>query len=229
MRHRPAPSPSVIGPHDVTHVVWDWNGTLLDDAWLCVEVMNGLLARYGLPPMSPDRYATVFRFPVRAYYADLGFDLDAVPFEKVGTEFIEGYAAGEDRCGLQDGAREALGALKDLGLTQSVLSASEARRLAGQAARLGVHGHFEALVGLDDHYAGGKIGVGARWLEGAPVHPETVLLVGDTDHDAEVARALGLRCVLVPSGHQAPERLAATGAPILPSLRDLLDVLGRAA
>ena len=27
------------------HVIWDWNGTLLDDAWLCVEVLNGLLAR----------------------------------------------------------------------------------------------------------------------------------------------------------------------------------------
>ena len=31
-----------------THIIWDWNGTLLDDAWLCVDVMNGMLGERGL-------------------------------------------------------------------------------------------------------------------------------------------------------------------------------------
>ena len=31
------------------HVIWDWNGTLLDDAWLCVDVMNGVLRAHDLP------------------------------------------------------------------------------------------------------------------------------------------------------------------------------------
>ncbi|NCY21717.1 HAD family hydrolase, partial [bacterium] len=31
------------------HLIWDWNGTLLDDAWLCREIMNGQLRRRGLP------------------------------------------------------------------------------------------------------------------------------------------------------------------------------------
>ena len=25
------------------HIIWDWNGTLLDDLDVCVDVMNGLL------------------------------------------------------------------------------------------------------------------------------------------------------------------------------------------
>ena len=32
-----------------TNIIWDWNGTLLDDAWLCVDVMNGMLKEHGLP------------------------------------------------------------------------------------------------------------------------------------------------------------------------------------
>ena len=32
-----------------SHILWDWNGTLLDDAWLCVEVMNSMLAERDLP------------------------------------------------------------------------------------------------------------------------------------------------------------------------------------
>ena len=47
------------------HVIWDWNGTLLDDAVLCVEVMNVVLARRKLPPLTAERYADRFRFPVR--------------------------------------------------------------------------------------------------------------------------------------------------------------------
>ena len=31
------------------HLIWDWNGTLLDDLDLSVDVMNTLLARRGLP------------------------------------------------------------------------------------------------------------------------------------------------------------------------------------
>lgn len=207
------------------HVIWDWNGTLLDDAELCVEVMNGVLARRRLPPLTAERYADRFRFPVRDYYADLGFDFAQESFERVGTEFIEGYAAREAGCGLRAEARKTLEALASRRLTQSVLSASQQARLEAQARRLEVHVHFEALVGLDDHYAHGKIDVGQRWLEKSGVDPARTVLVGDTDHDVDVARALGVRCVLVPSGHQSAERLARCGVDVLPGLGALVDRL----
>ncbi len=47
-------------------------------------------------------------------------------------------------------------------------------------------------------------------------------MVGDTDHDFEVAAALGIRCVLFAGGHQPREKLAATGAPVIEDLRQLL-------
>ena len=195
----------------IAHIIWDWNGTLLDDADLCVSVMNDVLGKRGLPLLTAERYAHQFRFPVREYYRELGFDFEQESFELVGTEFIEGYSA-------REAAR---------GLRQSVLSASQQGRLEHQARRLEVHAHFEALVGLDDHYAASKVEVGHRWMELSGVNPLLTVLVGDTDHDVEVARALGVHCLLVPSGHQSPARLAKCGVEVLPGLAALLEVLAR--
>lgn len=211
----------------IAHVIWDWNGTLLDDAELCVDVMNGVLAKRKLPPITAERYAHQFRFPVRDYYANLGFDFEREPFEVIGTEFIEGYAAREASCDLRAGARATLEGLAARGLRQSVLSASEQARLEKQARRLDVHAHFEALVGLDDHYAASKVEVGHRWMERSRVDPRLTVLIGDTDHDVEVARALGVQCLLVPSGHQSQARLEQSGVEVLPTLTTLLEVLSR--
>ncbi len=207
-------------------MVWDWNGTLLDDAWLCVEVMRGLLAKYELPGIDLARYGDVFGFPVKDYYVDLGFDFSRTPFETVGTEFIDGYAARENRCCLREGARRVIEHLEAADVTQSVLSASEKPRLLGQARRLGIESFFEDIVALDDHYAGGKTVVGRQWLKASGHAPGSVLLVGDTDHDVDVAAELGIHCVLVPSGHQSKWRLSTLGVHIIDSLEVLPDVLG---
>src|SRR4051812_22587342 len=103
----------------IRHVIWDWNGTLLDDAWLCVDVMNELLLQRGLPQITLADYAALFRFPVRDYYTALGFDFEREPFERVGTAFIEGYAAREAACGLRAGADEILTGVAARGATQS--------------------------------------------------------------------------------------------------------------
>lgn len=47
------------------HVIWDWNGTIFDDAERCVEIANGMLSRRELPVLSLDQYRETFRFPIR--------------------------------------------------------------------------------------------------------------------------------------------------------------------
>ncbi|MGC4113944.1 MAG: HAD hydrolase-like protein [Myxococcales bacterium] len=206
---------------NIRHVIWDWNGTLLDDAWLCVEVMNGLLSPRNLPTLDAARYQDLFCFPVRDYYVRLGFDFAADPFEKVGTDFIEGYQERQHECRLQPGAEQALGSLADRGIGCSILSASQQGRLEEQSTRLGVRERFVAVLGLTDHFAGGKLETGRRWIAELGIDPRQVLLVGDTDHDCEVARDIGVRCVLIPSGHQSPARLRSLGVPVLDALTDL--------
>ena len=53
------------------YVVWDWNGTLFDDVALCIQVMNGMLEKRGLPRLAgPEQYRQVFTFPVEEYYKE---------------------------------------------------------------------------------------------------------------------------------------------------------------
>jgi len=203
------------------HVIWDWNGTLLNDARLCVATINAVLRQRGLPTITPRRYAERFIFPVRDYYRGLGFDFEKESFEIVGTEFIERYRRRCRSCRLQPHARRVLQALARAGLTQSVLSAHEQATLDQMVDHYGLRRFFVRCVGLDDHYARGKLHTGRRWIRELGHAGREVLLVGDTEHDAEVARALEVDCVLFAGGHNTVARLKACGFPVIRSLRAL--------
>lgn len=189
------------------NIIWDWNGTLLGDVDICVECMNELLCEYGLPTIDREYYRSIFCFPVQDYYAKLGFDFSRVPFEKTGLEFIEKYDRIQHRAGLTAGAREALERFRKAGLSQIVLSASELNALKAQIEPFGIKGYFEDILGIDNRLAAGKLGIAQRYFASHGESAENSVLIGDTTHDAEVAKALGARCVLVANGHQPREVL----------------------
>ena len=58
----------------IKYIIWDWNGTLIDDAWLFVEIMNEELKERMLPQINIQDYRQHFTFPVKKYYERLGFD-----------------------------------------------------------------------------------------------------------------------------------------------------------
>ena len=111
------------------------------------------------------------------------------------------------------------------GLGQAVLSAYQQSFLTQIVLHYGLEPHFVAVAGLDNPYAEGKAARGRRLLEELGWAPGQVLLVGDTDHDWEVAQALGVSCVLFPSGHQHPRRLQECGVPLVQGLEEVLELL----
>ena len=203
------------------HLIWDWNGTLLDDLALCLGIINYMLEERELPALSQENYLEAFDFPVQDYYRRIGFDFRREPFEAVSDQFIQAYEAGRPDCQLMDGAREALDHFARLGLSQSVLSASRRIYLRKAVQEYGIEGYFSAVEGLEDHHAAGKLALARDFLESVPLGPEQMTLVGDTTHDGEIASQLGLNCLLIPNGHHSRERLEKTGHPVLSSLREL--------
>ena len=204
------------------HLIWDWNGTLLDDAWLCREIMNGQLRKRGLPMISQERYEAVFDFPVERYYRTVGFDWRKESFAEAGTEFIVEYEKRKGECRLQAGAKELLKKVETLGISQAVLSAYSHSTLEGFLGHFGIRGHFRSVSGQRDHYAEGKVEQGLAMLKELHVRPEETALIGDTTHDAEVARAMGVDCFLIPCGHNSRERLVRCGVPLVAGLGDFL-------
>ena len=210
-----------------THVIWDWNGTLLDDAELCLEIIQDLLRRHGLAPIDMQEYRRRFRFPVIEYYRRLGFDFSVEPFFAISTEFILAYEQRLLECRLRPDALTALQQNYDRGMPQSILSASKQTSLEEALAHFGLSEMFAAVAGLDNHHAFGKVDLGQRLVTALAVDRHDILLIGDTVHDYEVAQAMGVACCLIPGGHQAYPRLAASGARVIESLAALFDSTDR--
>jgi phosphoglycolate phosphatase len=212
---------------NMKHVIWDWNGTLLDDAWLCVWVVNQLLDARGLPALSMAQYQEVFDFPVKDYYLRVGFDSSREPYEQLALEFSEAYEHRRLECRLQPHARQAIQLLRAHGIEQSVLSAYRQSSLQELIVHYGLEGLFRHVVGVEDQFAHGKLDLGRGLAAQLGPDKTGIVLIGDTTHDFEVATAMGLECMLVPSGHQSRARLEACGTRVLDSLRDLAGVVGQ--
>ncbi len=203
------------------HLIWDWNGTLMDDAWLCVEVINAIRADRHMPPITIPEYRQQFDFPVIAYYRRIGFDLDKESFHDLSLEYITEYDRRRTECALQAHCRATLSQLKAAGVTQSILSAYRQQTLEEIILHYELSPYFARLVGQANIYGESKVEMGKQWVARLPDSPEQILLVGDTVHDFEVAQATGIDSILVSHGHHERDRLEACGVPVLDSLRDV--------
>jgi phosphoglycolate phosphatase len=200
------------------HLIWDWNGTLLDDLDLSIAVMNTLLTRRDLPRLDRARYHALFDFPVRRYYERLGFDPARDSFEQLSVEFIGGYDAQRLQASLHRDAARTLTAVRAAGLGQSLLSAYRHETLHEIVGHFGLTPHFEHIAGLDNIHAHSKVALGRELVARLALDPAEILLVGDTLHDLEVARDLGVACALVAAGHHPRDRLRTGGAPVYDDL-----------
>lgn len=203
------------------HIIWDWNGTLLDDKWLCIEAIGSLLLSRDLPPLDEERYGRIFRFPVREYYQDAGFDFSLEPFEVPAMEFIRIYDSRKWECRLQAGAIAALELFAGMGCTQHLLSASETGILEEMTRYFGISCYFEQVRGLDNHYAHGKRDLGLELLTSLNAPAHSVVMIGDTCHDKEVADFLGIDSILCTNGHFPENRLISCGARLIGNLGEL--------
>jgi phosphoglycolate phosphatase len=199
------------------HIIWDWNGTLLDDAWLCVEILNRMLERRGMKKTTLVEYQMYFDFPVINYYIKLGFDFEKEPFDDVAREYICAYESQCCKCSLREGVIDIVKQFRTRGISQSVLSASQRSSLIKVLEIFDLKIFFENIVGLDDYYAHSKVDAGKKLLKNLTISKKEILLIGDTTHDYEVARMLGTDCLLLPAGHQSRQRLLASGAKICDS------------
>jgi phosphoglycolate phosphatase len=202
-------------------IIWDWNGTLLDDVDYVIRCINRLLAPRHLPLMNRETYRRIFRFPVEDYYRDLGFDFSRESFQDLSAEFIAHYYRDLVIPGLHRGARELLRDLHDAGLTQYILSAMEAEPLVKNLQQHGVWEFLADVQGLDHIHATSKVEEGKLLLERIGIPAEEILSVGDTTHDLDVAEALGLDILVLSHGHQAPEQLKNPHADPLPEIQAL--------
>ena len=215
------PSPANAAPpppvSPIRQVLWDWNGTLLDDLTYAIGVRNRTFPAFGLPRIgSVAEYHRQFTFPVRRYYERAGVTDET--FVAVAHAWMAEYVRGFGTVPLHVDAAEALARFAAAGVRQAVLSATRRDMLESQIARFPIRAYFTDVLGLSDIYARSKEAVGLDYLARCGVPAASTLMIGDTLHDAEVARAMGTGCVLVARGHQSRETLLTAGVPVMDTL-----------
>ena len=205
-------------------IVFDFNGTLLDDVWLGIRTVNAMLKKRALPTIDTlDDYYRVFGFPIEDYYRRLGFDFEREPYDVLAHEWIDGYRSEERNVTLREGAHELLAFIQGQNKPMYILSATEEKMLKEQLRDLSVLPYFCEVFGRGDIYAYDKTAIAASLV--AKFSNGKTLYIGDTDHDAESAVAMGADCFLVAGGHQSRELLRKTECLIFADLWEVLSYL----
>lgn len=216
----------MVKPRKFDLVIWDWNGTLLDDTGMCYQIANEMRLERGMKPMPGiDAYRSVFRFPVIEYYRDMGYTFETESYEDVSREFIATYAKRVPSCPLQPCAEDTLRAVLERGARQVLLSATGQQKLNEQVALFSLERYFERVIGNRNDLAHGKADYARDFLLESGVSPERALFIGDTDHDFEIADSIGCACALLVPGHQTRAHLSQFHAALLDSLCEVPPLL----
>ena len=207
------------------HIIWDWNGTVLNDLDLCVDVANNLFSKKNVPTLTVEKYKSIFTLPVKNYYIAAGFDFEKESFEVVGKEWMDEYEERKYECQLHEGLIDVLEKIKFLGMEQSLLSAYKQDNLREMADKFNLTKYFSNIVGLDNIYAASKVELGKELMKTIGNGHGEALMIGDTTHDFEVANEIGADCILVAGGHQNLDTLNKTGVKVYNTIRELLGAI----
>ena len=204
------------------YIIWDWNGTILDDLQLNLKVENTLLSRRGRKLISGiDEYHEKFQFPIIRFYEELDFDLENEKFEDIAKEYVAEFDDRFYELEVFSDAKDAIGDFKAKGIKQVILSQTEQKWLEKQVEHHNMTNLFNELLGARDIYVKGKVAMALKWIEECNIDAKDVLMVGDTVHDFEVAESIGCDCVLIARGHHSKARLMTTTATVIDSIDEL--------
>ena len=204
---------------DYKCIIWDWNGTLLNDVQFNMKIVNTLLNERGVRSLeSEEYYKTEFSFPIIDFYRKIGFDLENEDFTLIAREYARLFDEGYPEADIFPDAEEMLCLIKHSGREQLIISASEQGYLLKQVEYFDLSHLFTDILGVSDVLGSSKIERAKKWISERGIDPTGVLFIGDTEHDFDTARAIGCDCVLVSRGHNSRERLEKTGCRVYDDL-----------
>ena len=207
------------------NIIWDWNGTIINDAWVFVDIMNKILQKNGLPLTTLKHYRQNFCFPIQNYWKKLGFQFTDESFDKLNQNFIFEYQKKMFLPKPHVGLLTFLKRLKKHKKKQFILSASEKKLLNKSVEYYNLGRFFDGVYGVDNLNAVGKKDLGVVLCKKHNLKMKETILIGDTEYDKEVAEHIGCEFILVSHGHIEHQRLLKTNKRVVDSLETLKKIL----
>lgn len=208
---------SIPGRSGLKAVVFDKDGVLADSEAINLRSAFEVFRSHGYELEPGDESAIVGRHPID--YVPLlarRFGLDEARQRRlIGEQDAIYERIWRERGRLLDGAREALDAVRRLGLATGLATSSSRREVDAFLERFELADRFDLTLTLDDVERAKpdpEIYLSAAREFGIP--PPAMLVVEDSEHGIRAAKGAGAVCVAVRSPHVRPEHTALADARI---------------
>lgn len=213
-------------------IVWDWNGTLLNDTDAVMASNNMILEKIGRAPISAELFRDCFIHPTRDFYAAIGLSEEELTKVMVMERdaFHDAYEELALTMPLHLGATEILDALREHNVASLIVS----NHITGEIVRIlkqrNIDHHFDEVIAyisrgkqFRDMTKGEKL---QEYIKANGLNGTNALIVGDTMEEIEIARALGMISVSITGGVHAEHRLRAKSPDhVIHSLHELKPIL----
>jgi phosphoglycolate phosphatase-like HAD superfamily hydrolase len=214
------------------HLVWDWNGTLLDDIQAVIGATNAAFIEIGLEPISLDRYRELYRVPIPLFYQRLmGRAPTDAEWAVMDEAFHRHYTEQRVACSLTDGVEDLLAQWKLAGRSQSLLSMYGHEELVPVVRGYGIESHFLRIDGRTGPSGGSKALHMERHLtalaSAGAISAQHTVVIGDAVDDAVAAAHVGARAVLYTGGSHSRASLEEAGVPVVDSLAEAVHTAQR--
>ena len=205
-------------------IIWDYNGTIIDDFRITFDVANEMLRRRNLAsyPVSEQYYLDNFTFPAINFYYKVGYTFLDETYEEVSQEFNDLYDENFYKVTLMDDFIPTIEKLIAKGYRNVIISASRQDKLDAQCELLGITKYFDDIIGSNNIFGASKTERALKWLKDSNTDSSECIYLGDSTHDLDTAIALNVKeCILIARGHQSYEVLKKAHDNVLHSLSEL--------
>jgi len=209
-------------------LIFDWDGTLADSAGQIVATMQQAIAALGLPPRTDQQIAELIGLGFNDSLTRLYPQLDTPMLLQLLRVYRERAPGTAYAAPLFEGAAESLFTLQEAGYR---LAIATGKPRAGLQRSLAAHPHLLPLfvtTRCADETANKPDPLMLREiLAETGVAAPRALMIGDTEYDAAMARALGVPALGVACGvHDAGRQLRAGALAVVESARAVPGWLG---
>jgi phosphoglycolate phosphatase len=191
-------------------LVFDWDGTIIDSASAIVDCICAAARDTGIPVPPRERAAHTIGLGLHDALRLAVPDLPPERYPDFVAHYRQHFRACEDSMRLFEGMRELLSQLRQTHLL--AIATGKSRRGLNRALEAGnLKACFTASRCADETHPKPHPAMLLELMEELKASREQTLMIGDTSHDLEMARAAGVDALAVTYGAHGAEGLRACG------------------
>jgi phosphoglycolate phosphatase len=188
----------------IESIIWDWNGTILDDVDNNVNAVNMILRKRNLATISKEEYRKKIKIPIKLFYNDIGLETENPEiYNLITTEYWKHYNMGyKNYTRINNSIKNILNILNKTGIKNYLLSATQHDELMKQVEIKDMGKYFKEIIGNNNSEVKNKLDKAKELIEIENIKVDNTISVGDMVSDYELAEKLGIKCILYSNGHQ---------------------------